>query len=66
MEEPEMLLDHAAACEMLNTTERQLRRLRDERRVPFIKLGDRMIRYDSTQLAEWLELQTVRPEPKHR
>jgi excisionase family DNA binding protein len=56
-----MLLDEAAAAEFLNTTPRTLQEWRHERRIPFVRLGHRTIRYDADELAQWIKSKTVRP-----
>jgi excisionase family DNA binding protein len=48
------LLDLAQVAERLCTTERHIRRLVAERRIPFVRVG-RFIRFDPAQLAAWLE-----------
>ncbi len=46
----------AAAC--LNTTERHLREMIYQRRVPFIKVG-RLVRIDSGDLDKWIDSRRV-------
>lgn len=48
------LLDMAQVAERLCTTQRHVRRLVAERRIPFVRVG-RFIRFDQAQLAAWLE-----------
>jgi excisionase family DNA binding protein len=43
--------DGAAAA--LRITPRQVRRLVDQRRIPFIELPDGQVRFDPDELAEW-------------
>lgn len=45
--------DIAAAATHLATTERHLRRLVHERRIPFHKLGGK-VRFDLAELDEWM------------
>lgn len=52
------LIDAAAAAEYLGTTERHLERLRDERRIPFTKVGGK-VRFDVRALDRWVEANTV-------
>lgn len=47
------LLDAATLARRLSTTERHIRRLVDERRIPFIRVG-RFIRFDPDVIARWL------------
>ncbi len=48
------LLDVAALADRLGVTERFVRRLVAERRVPFVKLG-KFIRFDPRDIEFWLE-----------
>jgi excisionase family DNA binding protein len=48
------LLDLAALAERLGTSERHVRRLVAERRVPYLKVG-RFVRFDPEAIARWLE-----------
>jgi excisionase family DNA binding protein len=48
------LLDVAALADRLGVTERFVRRLVAERRVPFVKLG-KFIRFDPRDIESWLE-----------
>lgn len=49
----------------LGTTERHVRRLVDERRIPFVKVG-LFIRFEPAQVARWVEAQRVEPPPTAR
>ena len=54
---PELLsMDQLA--ETLGVTRRHVRRLVDERRVPFLRVG-RFIRFDPQQVATWLDSNRV-------
>ena len=53
------LYDLAEACDYLNTSERHLRRLWQERRIAVVKIG-RKIRFDECDLEEFIE-QNRRP-----
>lgn len=44
----------------LGVTERFVRRLVDERRIPFLKIG-RFVRFDPADVAEWIEASRVEP-----
>ena len=44
----------------LGVTERHVRRLVDERRIPFVKVGF-FIRFEPAQVARWVEAQRVEP-----
>lgn len=48
------LLDVAGLADRLGVTERFVRRLVAERRVPFVKLG-KFIRFDPRDIESWLE-----------
>jgi excisionase family DNA binding protein len=47
------LLDIAAVAEQLCVTERHVRRLVAERRIPYVKVG-RFVRFDPTDIADWI------------
>ncbi len=51
-----MTMDQLA--ERLGVTHRHVRRLVDERRVPFLRVG-RFIRFDPTEIADWLNRSRV-------
>ena len=51
-----MTMDQLA--ERLGVTHRHVRRLVDERRVPFLRVG-RFIRFDPTDIANWLNCNRV-------
>lgn len=58
------LLDVPAAAKRLGTTERHVRRLVEERRIPFVKLGSvkrARLRFVPGQLDEWIEEHSVKP-----
>jgi excisionase family DNA binding protein len=48
------LLDIPALAEHLGVTERHVRRLVFERRIPFIKVG-RLVRFDPAEIAAWID-----------
>ena len=52
------LLDINEAAERLGTTERHMRALIVDRKIPYIKVG-RLIRFDPSALDEWIEAQTI-------
>jgi excisionase family DNA binding protein len=52
------LIDLPALAERLGVTERHVRRLVAERRVPFIKWGH-LLRFDPADIDAWLEEQRV-------
>ncbi len=56
------LLTMAELAETLGVTQRHVRRLVAERRVPFLKVG-RFIRFDPAKIATWLERSAVSPLP---
>ncbi len=53
------LLDVPGAADRLGCSERYLRRLIQERRIPFVKLGGSKIRFSVHELERWLEAQRV-------
>ena len=59
------LLDLPGIAEHLGITERHVRRLVLERRIPFIKIGH-FLRFDPEEIAEWLDaarIAAVRTNP---
>lgn len=59
------LLDIAAVAERLKVRERYIRRLVDERRIPYIKLGH-FIRFDPDEIARWVDESRVHTNPDVR
>lgn len=58
------LIDVRGAAKYLGTTERHVRRLAEERRIGFIKLGDgrsARLRFDIEKLDAWLDDHTFNP-----
>jgi excisionase family DNA binding protein len=55
-----VLLSITDAAVRLGVTERYVRRLVYERRVPFYKVG-RLVRFRETELDQWLEASRVEP-----
>ena len=53
-EPDEALLDSTALAERLGITERHVRRLVAERRIPFVKVG-RFVRFEPADVAKWLQ-----------
>lgn len=53
------LLDVSGAAIRLGCTERFIRRLVQERRIPFLKLGGSKIRFAPKDLDAWLDVQRV-------
>lgn len=59
------LLDVQGAAAYLGTSERHIRRLVEQRRLPFIKLGNgrsARLRFDTARLDVWLEEHSFEPE----
>lgn len=48
------LLNQQEVAELLHTTERHIRRLVAERRIPYVKVG-RLVRFVPSDVAEWIE-----------
>ena len=57
------LVDIQGASELLGCTERYLRRLIHERRIPFVKLGGSKVRFSVAELEAWVEDQRVAARP---
>lgn len=60
------LLDVQGAADYLGTTPRHVRRLVEERRIPFVKLGpgrSARLRFDTSRLDAWLDEHSVEPDP---
>lgn len=55
-----MLLDIGDVAAHLGVTERHIRRLVAERRIPFIKWGH-LLRFDPTEIASWLDSMRIAP-----
>ena len=53
-----VLLDQAELAAHLGTTERHVRRLVAERRIPFVRVG-RFVRFDPAAVTDWLGRWTV-------
>lgn len=53
------LLDIHAAAEKLSCSERFVRRLVQERRIPFIKLGGTRVRFSDSELDHWIAGQRI-------
>jgi excisionase family DNA binding protein len=61
------LLDVEGAAAYLGTTPRHIRRLVDERRVPYLKLGpgrSARLRFDTAKLDAWLAEHSFEPEAR--
>ena len=58
---PERLLTVAEAAELLNTTQRFPRRLIEERRIRFVRIGPRHVRIPESALREFIEAGLVEP-----
>jgi excisionase family DNA binding protein len=59
------LLDVEGAAAYLGTTTRHIRRLVEERRIPFSKLGpgrSARLRFDTSKLDAWLDEHSFEPE----
>lgn len=60
VESLEPLLDVAGAAQMLATSERHIRKLIYERRIPYVKVGGK-VRFRQQALDRWIEANTVEP-----
>lgn len=54
------LLAVSSLCELFNCKPSYIYGLVHERRIPFIKLGHRQLRFDPKQIDEWLEERTIK------
>jgi len=54
------LLDVAGVAEHLAVSERHIRRLVAERRIPYVKWGH-LLRFDPDEIADWLDASRRRP-----
>lgn len=55
------LLDAAAAAEYIGITERHVRRLVYDRKIPKVKIGGRLM-FDPVKLDAWIEANSADPE----
>ena len=60
MESPE-LLDYKAAATFVGLSEYTLRRYVSMRRLPFIKVGAKLVRFEPARLLRWIESQRFEP-----
>jgi excisionase family DNA binding protein len=60
VDELSTLLDIGAVAERLSVTERHVRRLVAERRIPYVKVG-RFVRFDPVDIADWITAARVPP-----
>ena len=58
---PSALLDVHGAADRLGVTDRFIRRLVEERRIPFHKIG-KLVRFDPIEVDRWID--TCRVEPR--
>lgn len=61
MAAPKPLIDLAAVAERLATTERHVRQLVADRRIPFVKVGHKTLRFDPDAIEDWIADQTREP-----
>lgn len=57
------LLDIRAAADKMGCSERFVRRLVQERRIPFIKLGGTKVRFSDSDLDHWIAGQRIEAKP---
>ncbi len=55
------LMNVREAAKYLSLSEDALRSMVQRRQIPFIKMGDRRIRFDPDELDRWLDAQRVGP-----
>lgn len=55
------LIDIPATADKLATTERHVRELIYRREIPYLKVG-RLVRFDTDELAEWIDAQRIPEE----
>lgn len=58
---PKQLIDHAAVAERLGITERNVRQLVTDRKIPFVKLGHKTTRFDPQAIEEWIDENSTEP-----
>ena len=66
---PGALLDVRDCAAYIGTSERHIRRLVTERRIPFLKLGpgkNARLRFNTIKLDAWLAEHSVEPPPEGR
>lgn len=51
---PRLLLDIPELAKRLGTSQRHIRRLIADRRIPYVKVG-RLVRFDPDEIAAWLD-----------
>lgn len=61
----EQLIDIAGLAERLGVSERFVRRLVDERRIPFLKIG-RHVRFQPDDVERWIRASRVDPSQPFR
>jgi excisionase family DNA binding protein len=57
---PDRLLDVDEVADSLGVTNRFVRRLVAERRIPFVKVG-KFVRFDPVEISQWIDRQRVEP-----
>jgi excisionase family DNA binding protein len=57
MDRPLLTVDELA--EFLSTTPQSIRHMIHRRQIPFIRLGERRVRFDPDQIAAWVDEQRV-------
>ena len=55
MDSQAILIDIDSAAELLSTKPRHLKRLANEGRIPFVDLGDGLLRFSPEKLREWVQ-----------
>jgi excisionase family DNA binding protein len=63
--DPSYLLDIPTVARVLGTSVRHVRRLVLERRIPYMKIGG-LIRFEPSDIREWIDGQKVRPTGRGR
>jgi excisionase family DNA binding protein len=54
-------MNASQAAEFIGIEEKTVRKYTSERRIPFIRISGRCVRYDRNALSEWLQSRTVKP-----
>jgi excisionase family DNA binding protein len=57
---PDPLLDVDEVADSLGVTNRFVRRLVAERRIPFVKVG-KFVRFDPAEISQWIDRRRVEP-----
>ncbi len=60
------LLDYGAAADFLGLSEHTLRRYVSLGKLPYLKLGSKLVRFEPERLRHWVESRRVEPRARER